>query len=237
VGIHIFGDESGVIGNQVFLIGLLFVESDKASQYEQEINRLKVSHNFNFKELHYSDLSPQKVDFSKAAIDWFFSATGAVFKCTVVRREMFDTDRFQKNLKFISADEMSYNVIYKGTIRFHLDEAEKSAPKVIIVDKKDKARPDEFERFIRKNIPEVKDFQEGKSEDHNLLQIADLLVGCVNGDLNNVQKWAKRSVITHLKIRLNVQDFTERNAYTKEKFRVAFWKPPVLEIKKGPTST
>jgi len=153
-------------------------------------------------------------------------ATDAVFKCTVVPGGVFDHSRFRGNLQFMSAEEMSYNVIYKGAINYHSSEQEKQQHKVLILDHKDKARPDEFQRFLTANIPNVVDLQEVPSENHNLLQVVDLLLGCVNGDLNGVQKFDKRALIDHLKRRLNITEFRERNSYTKEKFRVNFWKPP-----------
>ena len=119
---------------------------------------------------------------------------------------------------------MSYNIIYKSAINYHSTAEERLSPKVLILDRKDKARPDEFQRFLRKEIPNTVDLQEVASENHNLLQVVDLLAGCVNGDLNGVQKFTKRRVIEHVKMRLSIKDFRDRNAFTKEKFRVAFWK-------------
>lgn len=127
----------------------------------------------------------------------------------------------------MSSEEMSYNVIYKSALNYHTTAEEKALPKVLLLDRKDKARPDEFQRFLTTNIPNVVDLQEVSSENHNLLQVVDLLAGCVNGDLNGVQSHPKRSVIDYIKSRLNIKDFRERNAYTKEKFRVNFWKPPL----------
>lgn len=233
MALYIFGDESGQVGGRCFLIGLLSVESDAKDRYERQLRELKVQHNFLESELHYSDLSPMKSTLAKSVVDWYLSATEAQFRCTVVPVSAFDVRQFRDNLKFMSADEMSYNVIYKSALLYHLTPKEKEEPKVLLLDRKDKARPDEFQDYLCRSIPNVVDFQEVSSEDHNLLQVADILVGCVNGDLNGVQKHAKRTVIDHLKVRLGIRDFRQRNAYTKEKFRVAFWQPGK---KKGPTS-
>ncbi len=235
MALHIYGDESGQVGGKHFLIGLLFVASKSHSEYERQLQRLKLQHNFTHRELHYSELDRFKSGFAKAVVDWYLGATGAVFKCTVVPGGIFDSRRFRENMKFISAEEMSYNVIYKSAINFHSTDTEKSEPKVLIVDRKDKARPDEFQRYLMEKVPNVADMQEARSEDHNLLQVADLLAGCVNGDLNGVQKFDKRTVIDHIKTRLGITDFRQRNAYTKEKFRVNFWRPPVQK-RSSPTS-
>ncbi|HAH08068.1 MAG TPA: hypothetical protein DCM05_16350 [Elusimicrobia bacterium] len=223
MALHIFGDESGQVGGGHFLIGLLFIDSKSVAGYEKQLRELKVSQGFLESELHYNALSPHKVVLAKSIIDWYFGATEAVFKCTVVPAAAFDVRKYRDNLRFISADEMSYNIIYKSAIVYHLETEERDLNKVLIVDRKDKARPDEFKDFLCTNIPSVADMQEADSRDHNLLQVVDLLVGCVNGDINGVQKFAKRTVIDHLKVRLGVTDFRQRNAYTKEKFRVAFW--------------
>lgn len=223
MALHIYGDESGQVGGKHFLIGLLFVASKSAGEYERQLGKLKLTHKFTHRELHYSDLNRFTSHFAKAVVDWYFGAQDAVFKCTVVPGGTFDPRPYRNNLKFISADEMSYNVIYKNAINYHSN-AERLIPKVLILDRKDKARPDEFQRFLMSNIPNVVDFQEDNSENHNLLQVADLLAGCVNGDLNGVQKIEKRSVIDHIKARLNITSFRERNHYTSEKFRVGFWK-------------
>ncbi|MFA6003473.1 MAG: DUF3800 domain-containing protein [Elusimicrobiota bacterium] len=233
MALHIYGDESGQGGGRCFLIGLLFVRSDAKDQYERQLRDIKLQHRFLESELHYSDLSPHKSELAKAAVDWYLGATEAQFKCTVVPGAVFDVRQFRDNLKFMSADEMSYNVIYKSALLYHMATDERAEPKVLILDRKDKARPDEFKDFLCRTIPQVADFQEVSSEDHNLLQVADLLVGCVNGDLNGVQKHAKRTVIDHLKIRLGISDFRQRNAYTNAKFRVGFW---TSGKRKGPTS-
>ncbi len=229
MALYIYGDESGQVGGKHFLIGLLFVASGKNAEYERQLQTLKLQYNFTHRELHYSELNRFKSEFAKAAVDWYFSATDAIFKCTVVPGGVFDLRRFRDNMKFISAEEMSYNVIYKIAINFHSTEAERAEPKVLIVDRKDKARPDEFQRFLKENVPNAVDIQEVPSENHNLIQMTDLLLGCVNGDLNGVQKFDKRTVIDYVKKRLNIAHFRERNAYTKEKFRVNFWKPASLK--------
>lgn len=222
--LHIFGDESGQVGARHFLIGLLFVPSGKREEYERHLQKLKLDHKFTYTELHYSKLTRgDKAKFAIAVVDWYF-ASEAVFKCTVVPGVLFDHTHFRGNLQFISAEEMSYNVIYANAINYHSTDEDKRSHKVLILDRKDKARPDEFQRVLRRDVPNTVDFQEVDSKNHNLLQVVDLLAGCVNGDLNTVQKFSKRRVIDHLKMRLNVTDFRERNAYTKEKFRVAFWK-------------
>lgn len=235
MSLYIYGDESGQVGcGKFFLIGLLYIDKSLNHRYEKQIRDLKLEHKFLYKELHYKKLCKHKVSFAKALVDWYFRTGEAVFKCTVVERHFFNSQRYQGNFQFMSADEMSYNVVYKSTLLWHTNEEEIQMPKVLILDKKDKARPDEFERFLKNNIPNVIDFQEDSSENHNLLQLTDLLVGCVNGDLNGVQNYAKRTVIEHIKNRMGIKDFNERNAYTREKFRVAFWKP--LSPKKSPTS-
>lgn len=234
MALHIYGDESGQVGGRHFLIGLLFVASKSRTEYETQIQRLKLAHAFTHKELHYSELSRLKTDCAKAVVDWYFSAVDAEFRCTVVPGGIFDHTRYRSNMRFMSSEEMSYNVIYKSAINFHATPEEKALAKVLLLDRKDKARPDEFDRFLRANIANVVDLQEVSSENHNLLQVVDLLAGCVNGDLNAVQSHPKRSVIDHIKRRLNISDFRERNAYTKEKFRVNFWKPPRKE--NSPTS-
>lgn len=226
MALHIYGDESGEVGGRFFLIGLLYVASKSRSEYERQLQRLKLEHKFTHKELHYSELSRLKAACAKAVIDWYFAAADAEFRCTIVPGGIFDHTRFRDNLKFMSTEEMSYNVLYKSAINFHTTPAEEPLPKVLLLDRKDKARPDEFDAFLKQSIPNVVDLQEVASENHNLLQVVDLLAGCVNGDLNAVQGYPKRTVIDHIKVRLGITDFRERNAYTKEKFRVNFWKPP-----------
>ena len=222
--LHIFGDESGQVGGRHFLIGLLFLPSGKREEYERQLRKLKLDHKFTYPELHYSKLTrDDKSKFAVSVVDWYFSSE-AVFKCTVVPGVLFDHTRFRQNMRFISAEEMSYNVIYKSAINYHSTAQDRLSKKVLVLDRKDKARPDEFQRFLKEEVPNTVDIQEVDSENHNLLQVVDLLAGCVNGDLNGVQKFTKRRVIEHLKMRLSIKDFRDRNPYTKEKFRVAFWK-------------
>lgn len=236
MSLHIFGDESGQVGGKHFLIGLLLVESDMVSEYERQLQKLKLEHDFRYRELHYNELTRLKTDFAKAVVDWYFSANEAIFKTTVVPGGIFDHRQYSGNMKFMSSEEMSYNVIYKLAINYHARDEQDGGRKVVIVDRKDKARPDEFERYIRANVSNVVDMQEVPSENHNLLQVVDLLAGCVNGDLNGVQSFHKRTVIDHIKARLGIISFRDRNAYTKEKFRVDFLSAKKTEKQRSPTS-
>ena len=57
---HIYGDESGLVGGRCFLIGMLFVDSNSKDLYERQLRELKLKHKFLESEIHYSSLSPHK---------------------------------------------------------------------------------------------------------------------------------------------------------------------------------
>lgn len=221
---YIYGDESGHFGVNYFSIGLLFVDPGANRKLEEEISKLRKKHNFFF-EIAYKTTSEVKLSFYNYIIDFFFTTKELKFCATVVECKLFNLNLYRG--RNISPEELSYNVIYKNTVKNNINREIKNGKVVLILDRKSKARPQDFKKYMCREIPNIADMQEVDSRNHNLIQLTDLLLGCVNGDLNNVQNWAKRKVIDKIQERLSITNYKEKNSYTKAKFDIWFWKPSI----------
>ena len=81
-------------------------------------------------------------------------------------------------------------------------------------------------QYLRDNIPNLKSLQLVDSTNHQLVQLADLLIGSVYGDCTNVQSPVKRRLINTLKTAAGVHSLLEERHDAERKFCVDTWRPP-----------
>lgn len=223
---YIYGDESGNSCVAYFSIGLLIVDPGYNRIFEEEINKIKQKENYHF-EVSYKKTTEARVKFYKKLIEYFFSKKELKFCATIVECKLYDFDRYSG--KSITKDDLSYRVLYQNTVKYNVKKEIRDQSKVVlIVDRKDKTRPQDFRKYLMRQIPQLVDMQEVDSRNHNLIQLTDLLLGTINGSLNNVQNRSKRNLIREIQQRLDITNYREKNWYTKEKFDLWFWRPKII---------
>ena len=219
---YIYGDESGDFKHDFFVIGLLLVHENKNEHFENLIKGLRTTNKY-YQEFKYHDNTEKKVPFCKEAIDLFCRSPELEFRCQVIETKKYDLSRFER--KFLPAEELSYNFLYKQTIKYNVPST-LTEKIVVIIDEKTKSKNNNLEEYIKYTVPNISDVQSVDSSKHNLIQLTDLLTGSVYGKLTRVKNHVKRHIISHIEYKLGLPYLTARVPQTKDKFSVWFWNPP-----------
>ena len=206
----------------MLLLGAVFIfgESNVVS-LRNKIKQMKIANNFtkdngDLREIKYNKiLSPKDLNVAKQAIDMFFGSTNTFFRCCVVPWKKSDLARFGKRTDLEKLKKaILYTNLTKKFIKLWIGDFKNVS---LIYDNLVRCRGDEFEKIILENFgpkdrfgrrvlePKIKAAVGIQSdlENNNIVQIADLLTGCV---LNNIKPSSgrKNSVRDYLVKKLGV---------------------------------
>jgi hypothetical protein len=220
---YIYGDESGGFKNEpYFLLGI--VQTYEPQVHDAAIESLRQKHQYP-RQFEYKKTDRLKAALCRDVIDYFIACRDLEFQALLISMADYDLRRYQAagERSARSPAVVSYNYRYKQIIRNNASERDDL---VIILDGRTIARGDNLPLYLRREIPNVRDVQLVNSRQHNLVQLADLLTGCIYGELTNSTHPVKRSIIEHLRMRLGVQRLHETPLRLQRKFRVYHWRPP-----------
>jgi hypothetical protein len=132
------------------------------------------------------------------------------FRATVLRprtQREYLSHRYRSETA-VDPSEKLYNKHYCNLIRYCRRDLNigSSIRLIVLLDAKDKARTDNFEPYLRKEVPSIADLQFVDSKAHPLVQLADLLNGCLRADfLGDPGSEAKLEKVRHLREVLGVE--------------------------------
>lgn len=219
----VYGDESGGFKNEpYFLLGI--VQTYEPGTHDAAIESLRDKHGYS-RQFEYKKTDRLKRDLCSDVIDYFVDCDDLEYQALLVPTAQYDLRRY-KNEREESArtpEIVSYNYRYKQILRNNTSARDEL---VVILDERSVAKDDNLPDYLRREIPNIKNIQLVNSQKHNLVQLADLLTGSIYGDLTNNTHPVKRSIIEHLRGRLDVRRLTDRPLRLARKFRVYEWRPP-----------
>ncbi len=231
----VYFDESYDNEHHYLLYGALFVP--RSSRLHQRILGVRAETGY-VGEIKYNRCknAARLREFQKV-VDAFMEDT-AYFRCVVVEQHGFDYSIFGRAHEPLALKEArAYKKFSEMLLSPHLSETENA---VFLADKMKRCRGDEFidrlrERFNRpggkttfRHLAEVP----SRLEEHQCLQVCDLLLGCVLNNLKPTRTRAKNEIREHLCNRLGVPNFlftTWKDASLTEarkpgtKFNVWYW--------------
>lgn len=215
---YIFGDESGDFKTKpYFTIGL--VRTAEMDFFEGEIKELRRKFDFQF-EVKYSSTNRLKIPFCKALIDLFFKSPTIQFRSIVKSNLVYDLSYFKGSKLGIPVKDLAYNKTYREVIENNVEKDERV---IIYIDRKSRVKADNLLEYLKNQIPQIKDAQPRDSKDLELLQLADLLIGSIYGDLTGNNHPVKRELISYILENLPIDNFREK--MTTPKFNVWHWRP------------
>ncbi len=224
MAIYAFSDESGSFrANPCFLVGMI-ITSDPHS-IEQEIENLRVENRYRGREFKYQKNDKLKIPLCKAAIDFFVRSDAMDFRCIVKSMVHHDLSYYTKSRGpswGMSPEDLAYNHTYSQVLRNNLRDWF-----TLILDRRTLARRNNLYSYLISQVDFLEDIQPRDSKAFNLLQLADLLTGCVYGDCTGIENPVKREIIDHLKAALRVTRLTVSTPLRlRNKFNVWHWSPP-----------
>jgi len=198
------------------IIGM--VRSTDPLRHEAEIERICADHGVPY-EIKYSSTNTRTVACKQALIDYFCGDDELEFRCIVKRSDVVDLNRYKNNLG-IPEKDMAYNHTYQRLLEFNLGYGERA---MVYIDDKSRTKSDNLIAYLQWNVTRAADVQPKDSKDFRLIQLADLLIGCVYGELTDNRHPAKLPVHGHLLARRGLRTF--KHKCPGDKFQVWHWRP------------
>lgn len=188
-GDRVYISESGVFGKDpLFVIGVLTINGT-SDKHEKNLDAIRKKHNYKT-QLTYRSNDRFKEPFAKEVIDYFINEQELYFSVQVLHEPNTISNHDTKNalikkklkiFKGIAGSVSQDNIIVKYQLPF--------VPSTYFKKK--------FEIKTNKKLKSL------YSESSNLLQLADLVTGCIRGDISgSAANLQKVSIIQHLKDKL-----------------------------------
>jgi len=195
--LHLYCDESGILGHDVvFVLGMLMTTD--SARHESFIDRLRQDHSF-ATQLRYSSTDRFKRAFAEDLISYFLAEPDLQFCAYVI------TD---KAIAYLRNNGYSLEQVYHFYYETLLSSF--TAPdvaKILNLEIRNSIGDDRtLRRYLRENVINLSRINLVGSSSNDLLQVADLFTGCIYGDAHrdSLRSSVKLEVLSLLRARLNV---------------------------------
>jgi Protein of unknown function (DUF3800) len=187
--LSVFGDESGSFHSGDWqVIGVVFTTSPAADRAALAALRRTYAYT---RELKFSSTDITSLPFGLAVIDWFVNAPNVSFRYIAKRGDDIDLAHWRGRIPGLAPEEAFYNYTYMEVLRHNLPASHRA---LITVDQQSRTKGNNLLTYLKTAAPTVRDVVDGDSKLDDLLQVADLLTGCVYGNLTGTTQGRKRSL-------------------------------------------
>lgn len=196
-------------------IGGIWIPADSARQIKMDLKRIREEHKY-FCEIKWTKVNNTKLSFYISLIDYFLSNPAIRFRTIVIDCRRVDFMRFHNNDAELGFYKFYYQLIHHWILDFNEYR--------IFVDIKTNRRPDRLNVLHKvlnnSNLSSmITSVQALPSNEVQLIQMADLLIGAVNAKFNGLSlKSAKGTLIKHIETRLEKE--ISPTSKCEEKFNV-----------------
>lgn len=208
----LYGDEAGDLTTKpVFVLGVVKVRAELDQQIERDLEAICEVRGFTGEiksTSTYHATHALRLDF----IDLFTRTDGLEFRCLVTTPERFDIHRYARNSLGIARQDLAYNYLYRQVIQGNCSSDERVLG---YLDDKSRSRNDNLFESLVREIPTVADIQPRNSKDVRLLQLADVLSGCVFNELTDGVQPLKRATREYALQKLGITSFRGRGLGSK----------------------
>ena len=214
-------------------LGALWCPLERVKETNVQIRRIKSSYGFapNF-EIKWSKVSPSRLDFYLALIDYYFSNPALHFRGLVIPdKRILDHDRYQQDhntwyykmcfdlIKWILNPEHHYKI--------YMDiKDSRSAEKVQTLEQILRSSQLDYQETIVERLQMV------HSHEIELLQLADLMIGVLSfrnrGLMENPDGSAAKKALVQRVIAQSGYSLDRTTLYMEQKFNVLIWSPREL---------
>ncbi len=227
---NIYCDESCHLPNddsEVMVIGGISCPQEKVDELNRKIRQIKVKHHvYKHAEIKWTKVSNSKLDMYKELVDLFFEYTFLSFRAVVATNK--------NNLNFDVYDNLTYDDwyyrIYYLVLNHMIDIDHQYNIYVDIKDTNSRNKVLKLQEVLNRSLYQfsnevVKNIQEVRSDQIQLLQLTDLFIGALsycNRKLNTNS--AKMQLIDYISEKaLHGLNYSTRKS--EEKFNIFLWSP------------
>lgn len=217
---HLLNDKSNVM-----VLGGIWCLKEKKKEIFKRLREIKVKHDLpeSF-EVKWNKVSPSKQDFYMSLIDYFFDDDDLHFRGLVVNKEILDHKKFNQ-----THDDFYYKM-YFDLLKVILEPSSSYNIYIDIKDTRGQSKVDELTRVLRSSHYDydqkiVKNVQQIKSHEVELLPLADLIIGAIgylHRGLNTNS--AKVAIIKRIQQRSGY-NLLNSTLYRESKTNLFIWKP------------
>ena len=226
---HLYCDESRHLpydGESCFLLGLLSCPAEKVKAAHAELSDLWKAHSLppHF-ESKWTKVSPGKLDFYKALVDWFFNAEWVSFRALILP----DKQRLYAALPAESRDYLYYRLYYQ-LLRGAIEPENRYRVFMDLKDTRGREKRKQLEQLLHQDADDddgkiVENLQHVQSHHVRLLQVCDLLLGAAGFAWREQQmneSTAKRALVSAIEEKLG-QFLTTDTPPGTEKINLLTW--------------
>ena len=233
--INIYCDESCHLQNDnadIMLLGAIACKKSDVKRFSNEIRKIKVEHGLDSSfEIKWTKVSPAKVDFYLSLIDYFFDHD-LQFRCVIAKgKKELDNQAFNQ-----SYDEWYYKMYYLLLSKM-LDPTQTYCVYIDIKDTNGGAKVRKLKTILNNFLYSfhetcLRTLQIVKSDEVELLQLCDLLIGCIGYYNRFITPLAHEQPLSEAKVRVcqRVEELAQRplkqsTPLSESKFNIFVWKP------------
>jgi hypothetical protein len=171
------------------------------------------------REVKFSDTDILTLPYALAMIDWFLETSDLEFKVIVWAGDDFDSAVLANNSLGLEPEELAYNYLYKRVLCGNLPPNHRV---LVTIDQRERTKDNNLLSYLRTTVPGVRDVTEADSKQDLLLQLADLLTGCVAGGLSGVPQARKRALVERFRRGTGMRSARDRypTKVTRQKFNL-----------------
>jgi len=227
--LHVYCDESRHLpydGESCFLLGMLSCPAEKVKAAHAELSALWKAHGLppHF-ESKWTKVSPGKLDFYQALVEWLFDTEDIAFRTLILP----DKQRLYAALPDDSRDFLYYRLYYQ-LLRGAIEPENRYRVFMDLKDTRGRQKRKELEQLLHQDADDddgnvIQTLQHVHSHDIRLLQICDLLLGAVGfarRDQQPNESKAKRAIVSLIEDRLG-QSLTMDTPPGTEKINLLTW--------------
>jgi len=226
---HLYCDESRHLPydrESCFLFGLLSCPAEKVKAAHAELSDLWKAHSLppHF-ESKWTKVSPGKLDFYMALVDWFFNAEGVSFRTLILP----DKQRLYAALPDESRDYLYYRLYYQ-LLRGAIEPENRYRVFMDLKDTRGREKRKQLEQLLHQDADDddgkiVENLQHVRSHHVRLLQVCDLLLGATGFARREQQakeSTAKRALVSAIEEKLG-QSLTMDTPPGTERINLLTW--------------
>lgn len=212
-------------GQKVMLLGSVYLPNNKVKKLSSELRELKKLHNCNG-ELKWTKVSNSRSDFFKHVIDWFFSRADLSFRCIVVPdKAALNHDVFNNG-----SHDTFYYKMYFSLLSKLLDPQSVHDIYIDIKDTRSNLKVKQLREILCRDQYDftgqmIRRIQQVRSDELELLQLADLLIGAVSYKHRGLAtNETKLSIVSRIEECTN-KSLLRSTDLRETKFNVFVWQP------------
>lgn len=230
---NVYCDESGHLpndGQPNMVLGAIWCPLERVQEMSDALRKLKKDHGLSPQmEVKWTKISPAKVDFYLALVDFFFNQPDLRFRALVVPdKSKLDHDAFEQD------HDTWYYKMYFSMLKVIITPDDRFR---IYVDIKDTRSADKMRKLHEVLCNNIYDFDQNiiervqtvRSHEVELLQLADLLIGAVqHAGRGPLSDSAKDTVVRRVQQRSRY-GLVKSTLLTEKKLNIFVWRPRETE--------